>query len=52
MVPWREILLQKTRRETTKVVRWWWRLTEGGWLLVWGERPSEMWRSLRMHSNN
>lgn len=46
MVPWREILLHKTRREATKVVRWRWRLTEGRWLLVWRERPSEVWRSL------
>lgn len=52
MVPWREILLHKARGKATKVVRWWWGLTEGGWLLVWREGPSEMWRSLKTHSNH
>lgn len=52
MVPGRKILLHKARREATKVVWWRWGLVEGGRLLVWREGPSEMWRSLKMHSNN
>lgn len=46
MVPWRKILLHKPRREATKVVWWRWGLIKGRGLLVWRERPSEMWRSL------
>lgn len=46
MVPWRKILLHKTGRKATKTVWWRWGLTERRWLLVWRERPSEVWRSL------
>lgn len=46
MVPWREVVLHKTRGKAAKVVRGGRGLTERRWLLVWRERPPEMWRSL------
>lgn len=46
MVPRREVVLHKTGGKAAKVVRGGRGLTERRWLLVWRERPPEMWRSL------
>lgn len=46
MVPWRKIILHKTRWKATKIVRRGRGLIERRWLLVWRERPSKMWRPL------